>query len=665
MKISFVANIKLAKVFILTSFLFFSIMVHSQILPDDRNYQWQGNDGVNGGIPNITTIFTSLTPSATGNDFAQIQDALLNAPSNSVVKLAPGTFTVSASFWPWLSWHKVKSGVVLRGSGPASTTIMMNGQLYMQGEYYTGDFTTAVDLTVDAVKGAYTINLTSVPSWIVDGGIYLIDQLDDTSFVAHGTPQIFEEGKSDREKAGAGARGLAQRIKVVSHTSTSVIIEMPLVYGFSTEFKAQLAKGGFNPTGFLKNCGIEDMKIVGSVANANYSAIKMEGCDGCWVRYVEGYKVQGLDHVIIFDSYRSEIRDNYFHDGFLFGGGQSYGVAIYNNSSGILVENNVCSDLHCPLQINYGSSANVIAYNFSFGGKSDARSAPSISYHGTHAYMNLIEGNYCMDKIEGDVVHGSGSHLLIFRNRVVGRSVFNEHLTAIASDYYNRRFTVLGNVLGDPGFHTVYEFIAPTSCNSSTSKSIYKLGYRNPWGCDINCVGGGYCYDIPAQTAILRLANYNVVSGFVGGGYTINDLQQSYYLTTKPNWFGNLTWPPFSPDQASLTSTIPAKYCYEQGKMPNCQSTEVINIKSNTQDMFNINIYPNPVQDKIYFENNSSFITNTNMEIFSILGRRLLNEKVNLQTDKMLDVSELSSGIYFVRLTNEKTKSNYKIVIAK
>jgi hypothetical protein len=52
-------------------------------------------------------------------------------------------------------------------------------------------------------------------------------------------------------------------------------------------------------------------------------------------------------------------------------------------------------------------------------------------------------------------------------------------------------------------------------------------------------------------------------------------------------------------------------------------------------------IYPNPVEDRIYIEMNSSFIS-----IFDIYGRNILSK--DIQNSVILDVSCLASGTYFL-----------------
>ncbi|MGB5660025.1 MAG: hypothetical protein WBO54_11130, partial [Thermoanaerobaculia bacterium] len=49
-----------------------------------------------------------------------------------------------------------------------------------------------------------------------------------------------------------------------------------------------------------------------------------------------------------------------------------------------------------------------------------------------------------------------------------------------------------------------------------------------------------------------------------------HDLPNSYYLTSKPSFFGDLRWPAFGSDLSPRIGSLPAKYCFEQELMPNC-----------------------------------------------------------------------------------------------
>lgn len=80
---------------------------------------------------------------------------------------------------------------------------------------------------------------------------------------------------------------------------------------------------------------------------------------------------------------------------------------------------------------------------------------------------------------------------------------------------------------------------------------------------------------------------------------------------------------------------------------------------SNQENKFtHLNYFPNPVKNSLTISNESSI---DSVEITSLLGQTMLLQKVNsLQTEIYL--SELSTGIYFVKVTSEGQEKTVKIV---
>jgi hypothetical protein len=62
-----------------------------------------------------------------------------------------------------------------------------------------------------------------------------------------------------------------------------------------------------------------------------------------------------------------------------------------------------------------------------------------------------------------------------------------------------------------------------------------------------------------------------------------------------------------------------------------------------------LNIYPNPVKNKLQVQLNNSFTTETkNIELFSILGKKVLTKSFD-NTNTEIDLTDLSSGIYLLK----------------
>lgn len=198
--------------------------------------------------------------------------------------------------------------------------------------------------------------------------------------------------------------------------------------------------------------------------------------------------------------------------------------------------------------------------------------------------MDLFEGNQ-MQGFQADNVHGAKDMLTLFRNRLLG---WNDSWGTPTSGYkstipveieaYNRYFNVVGNVLGELGYHTNYEDVATSGSNGSMS--IYVLGWTSEAGS-----GGG---DPLVDSTLMRWGNYDTVTGAaqwkpseVPSGLSLyanpvpssQSLPPSFYLSSKPSWWGtpwgNPPWPPIGPDvtggngPGGHSYDIPARLCYD------------------------------------------------------------------------------------------------------
>ncbi|HLP63479.1 T9SS type A sorting domain-containing protein [Flavobacterium sp.] len=91
----------------------------------------------------------------------------------------------------------------------------------------------------------------------------------------------------------------------------------------------------------------------------------------------------------------------------------------------------------------------------------------------------------------------------------------------------------------------------------------------------------------------------------------------------------------------------------------NTCKTEFVETLSNSDFAFsNLNFFPNPVKNSLTISNESLI---NSIEITSILGQNILSQKVtSLQTE--IDLSELSTGIYFVKVTSKGQEKTIKII---
>ena len=73
-----------------------------------------------------------------------------------------------------------------------------------------------------------------------------------------------------------------------------------------------------------------------------------------------------------------------------------------------------------------------------------------------------------------------------------------------------------------------------------------------------------------------------------------------------------------------------------------------------------LSLYPNPAIDKITIET-SSMLTKTKLSISNLSGQELITRQIT-SPKTQLDISSLPSGIYFVRLKNDKTVAMGKFI---
>lgn len=76
---------------------------------------------------------------------------------------------------------------------------------------------------------------------------------------------------------------------------------------------------------------------------------------------------------------------------------------------------------------------------------------------------------------------------------------------------------------------------------------------------------------------------------------------------------------------------------------------------------FQIKIYPNPSTDQVYFEwvsNDPLFI-----DLYTVTGQHILATKLSKANNK-IDISQLSNGIYFIHITDNKINGVEKIIVA-
>lgn len=575
------SRLPLAVVFLALLALSQLFVVHSQnptplwqgILSPGRAINWQRSTvGVPGGIPSaswsqcgssIAAYGQNPNPpiSGTVGNVATINNTLNACPNNTYVLLGPGDF--------WLNGPPViqRSNVVLRGSGPNSTTIFtVNPVECVQGSQdisICGNNNPPFLNPNDCVgfpsvptcpgnayafswiggyaQGSTQITITNVGSGGINNGeIITLDQantivdtggLNACSTGPGATPlQCTQQGNSYAGRDIGGYQwNQQQHVRVTAGCASTCTGGG--TFNLTIQPGLYAANWNTNPGGvggyFVKpisNSGIENMTIDNSVGQAE-SNIGLDNCDGCWIKNVVSLH-GNRNHVWAGEVTHSEIRDSYFY-ATLHGLIESYGIEMFDSSDN-LTENNIFQQIASP---NIGAGAdegNVFAFNFwidnYYTGDSGAFMQLTYMGHDAGNNFNLFEGNQG-NALAADDVHGTSGQDTVFRNWLNGRDYNTaggggNQPTAdtypIDLDAGNRGYNFLGNVLGTPGYHNQYQTDPVSGGAAQCNTSIWYFGWSSFPCTMFNQSSTNQVKNDPLVAAsTMRWCNYDVVTGAV------------------------------------------------------------------------------------------------------------------------------------------------------
>jgi len=561
----------------------------SGILSPSRAINWS-SAGVTGGIPNRTTICSTLNPGATA---AQINSAIAACPSGQVVLLNAGTYNLSAG----IHWQG-KGNVTLRGAGADQTFLIFSNTDSCHGAFsvvcidgaetnWKGGPSNLVNWTSGYSRGATTITLASVPNLKV-GSPIMLDQLDDTSdggsiFVCASTPACSREGnggggqRPDRNQVQIvtviGCGGFATAGALCSGSNVNVTISPGL---YMPNWGASKSPQAWWATSPALNDGVEDLSMDSTNAGSSAAGVEIFNCLNCWAKGVRIIDT-GRAHVQVQLSARITIRDTYQ---FLTQNSvsQSYGVECYTGSD-LLVENNVFHAVASPLMINGACSGSVFSYNFSinnFYTASPGYSLASTNDHTAGTDFTLREGNVA-NQLYADNFHGTHHFATAFRNYYSGTQPVcyagggsyanatwgpcNNNLTPIVLEAYSRYYNIIGNVLGTAGVQSGSVYNSIGSGNGIPDDPISNLSLMR-WGNydTVNSASRFVATEVPSA-----------ITSFANPLPTNNNLPPSFYLSVKPSWWpATKPWPAIGPDVTGGTTPnaggrvfpIPAQDCY-------------------------------------------------------------------------------------------------------
>lgn len=537
------------------------------LFPSDRQVNW-GQAGVweNGvkGIPNRTTVFCDVRATIPGSnlvaagdgvqdDTAALQAAIDLCPSGQVVVIPEGTYRISGTL-------HIESGITVRGAGPDKTKIVQYASEDIVDMSSSSGSFDSVAVKSGHTKGSDTVVVNSAGGFEV-GDLVLIDQLNDPSLVTSsgvgGTCTWCGRYGTN------GARALGESLLVKEIDGNTIRFNRPLYYEYRDRYDPQLSQIAADP---IHHAGIEDLHLQLVAGASSGSCVRMNRAVNCWVKGVETSQPENKHILMYYYCLGNEVSGCYFHDSQSFESNHGGGVELYGDSCDNLVEDNIFDHLHVAVALEAGGAGNVIAYNYTYEMEHFTTDWMiwHLGTHGAHTYMNLWEGNVA-GMISFDNYWGSGSHQMVFRNHLTrftpNQPIRNNIVAAIVEvDNYHDSF--LGNVLGTPG------------CGGEVEQIPYQSTWDNPvlWKIGYDCCSDtGEPRDTKVNNTLIRSGNWEGPTGAVQWSSDERSLPDSLYLSAKPDWFGVLTWPPFTPDRPDFDpnnlNKIPAQVRFENGPL--------------------------------------------------------------------------------------------------
>lgn len=590
--------------------LLFLILVHlpgssyaqswGAIIHPDRAIDWSATAGVEGGIPNRTIICATLSPGATATD---INSALAACPAGQVVYLNAGTYNLTSG----ITFSGV-SNVTLRGAGSSQTKLIFTGgapcvngyvPICMKGSSNNyPQVTAAVDWTAGYARGTTVIAVADGSSFNI-GEVLVLDQCNDglSGTSCTGTESARWPDASNGAAAGAfsiegpvtgdarlNVRMQQQVVKITGKNGNNLAITPGLIaHNWRPSQAPQVWKiGTVAGTGFRN--GVENLSLDYTSAGGN-SGLQIINAYENWIYRVRGIGPSRRNAVWVQMAARNEIRDSYFYGS--GGSSTSYGIECWV-TTGNLIVNNILHKIVTPYIEGVGCTANVLAFNHWFDTtRQDFPNAMGgMLQHDAGASFNLYEGNQGTSWLH-DTFHGNSNFTTAFRNLFTGSDQVNfpnqtqcTHPVSIWS--LHQFFNVVGNVLGEAGYHSAYEAAYPAA---PSNKAIFNLGHRNGCGSSVNTPD-----DTNVKASLLRWGNYDVATAtdrFLASEVPTEltrhanpvpasqALPASLFLFGQPSWWvtpwGTPAWPPVGPDVtggnvAGYGGRVwknPARLCFE------------------------------------------------------------------------------------------------------
>lgn len=544
----------------------------TNVIGSNRAIDWS-NAGIPGGLPDggwtqcgatIAAYGTSSAPAST----AAINSQLSSCGTNSYVLLGAGTFYLTGD----IVLHNQQ---VVRGQGANTTFLEFYGEgacngLYSQfclagsNSYPNGGEQNTATWTAGFAQGSTSITLSNSLNIVAGRTIINLDQQNEATdtgniwncvtatgcggYVGNSGFARSDNTCSSTVSPHVGFCNQEQNVLVTAcspscnSSGPTVVTISPGLY--MNNWRSSQSTGAWWATAYAYQEGVEDLSADLANTTAGTTTVLIMNCYECWVSGVRSIDA-ARNHFWVYTSDHTTIQENYIFQSTSHGS-VSYGVEVDDSSDNLIIAN-ICQQVtdSCP-NSNGGGAGNVAAYNVALDdiyGSSGWMQPSDYDHAGGNDFW-LREGQSSVGFISDDI-HGTHYFTTLFRNYFRGwqggslcdgapcTSQTNAAKLMAASRYFN----VVGNVMGQAGYHTTYNCSAPSSsCNPNSA--VLNVGFSD------NNAATGYCTNPPACTAHGNYDPLTVSSLFLWGNYDTVNSAGRFVAAEVPSSFADTTGSP-------------------------------------------------------------------------------------------------------------------------
>lgn len=553
----------------------FVLACRGEIIPDARLFSWSPavTVGVPGGIDrfavgganqrtnviNVTSAPYNADNSGVTNAATAIASAISAASSNDVVYLPAGTYRIDSTVN-----LGTKDYVTMRGAGPSQTIIKCYDSAAVAisdagGSDYLWDWPTNAYVLESPTRGMTNIVLSIEHTRPPVDRVCEIRLMNSTNAEM---PVVSVSGYEYVRKV---------QVAVVGRTATNITIWPPLPFDLPEALQPRFVYQAQTAL----YCGLEGLSV--DMTNSTSTVgIGFTQTYGCWIKDVHVYNT--LNYNISFGgSYRSEIRQCWGHT--RRGQGSNGAALLFGRSSACLIEDNIFGANFPIIEVNSGSCQNVFAYNYLYDSEVFGSAGVAIdSNHAPHNSFNLYEGNMSPN-LQCDGYFGGASEDTVFRNWFTGEADDGgpRGLT-LNLNRFTRNYSLVGNILGRAnGTSYIYPELPISDWGMPNMGNFAWTGTAEPstgdWWADWGTApgaGGFQELDKDVFNTLILLSNWNTEDGAVPAGEALDPedvLPNSLFRSSRPDFFGAFTWPPFTPSTAtvgSYSNLVPARIPAQQ-----------------------------------------------------------------------------------------------------